>query len=87
MFNPFDHSAKQTMFFFQMLLESLADGVHVLCNGRLAFWCLIFVAIDVGAVHIEDISMSLPGFIVGLEALLHDFTLAWNVLVAFCKIS
>ena len=82
----FEHSAQQTMFLFQVLSESLYEGVHVACNVERAGWSLSSIALDEGKKYMEVTGMSRPGPIGSCVASHADFTLAWNVLVVFCKI-
>ena len=72
----------------QMFTESLEKGVHVMCNGGMACWCLLCIAFDEFTEHSKDAGMRLlHGFKGGREALDVDFSRAWNVGVVFCKIS
>lgn len=86
MINLFDHPTQQAMFFLQMFLEGLYDGVHVFGYRGIACFRLFIVTVDEREEHTKVTGTMLPKLLSVLVAFAAHFTSAFHIYVVFWNI-
>jgi len=83
MLDFFDHFTEQPVFFLQMFLEGLYNGVDMTRYRGITFLCLFVVAVDIFEKHTEDIGVVLPQFLSLRKAFAANLTSACHIGVIF----